>query len=103
MTRIAAIIGIVAAVVVGFVLLGNSRSAEGPPAGGQGSGAGGRGAPLTAQGSGHNAQRSPSGPMAVPVEAAAALRRDMRQVLKVDGSLKTDDEVQIGTRLPGKV
>src|SRR5205823_1057704 len=39
----------------------------------------------------------------VPVLAALVTSRDMRQTLDVTGSLKTDEDVQIGTRIAGKV
>jgi multidrug efflux pump subunit AcrA (membrane-fusion protein) len=47
--------------------------------------------------------RTSGGPQAIPVRAAAALVRDMHQTLEVAGSLRTDEDVQIGTRIPGKV
>lgn len=93
--RIVILLCFVALVVVGFVILGGSRKAEGPPQGGitgasapAGPGAGGAG---------------PKAAPALPVLAAVAGRRTMEQELEVTGSLKTDDDVQIGTRLAGKI
>lgn len=93
MKRIAIIIGMVVVFGAGFKLLGNSHSAEGPAKGGS----------LAAAQAPAKAGGAPKGPQAVPVTAAAALKRDMRQMLEVTGSLKTDDDVQIGTRIAGKV
>ncbi len=92
MKRLAAALGIVAALVGGFLLLGNSRSAEGPAqAGGLTSAA----APVKTE--------APKGPPPIPVVAAVVSPREMRQVLEVTGSLRTDDDVQVGTRIAGKV
>lgn len=93
MKRIAIIVGMVVVFGVGFKLLGNTHSAEGPAKGGSLTAA-------QAPGAGGNA---PKGPQAIPITATAALSRDMRQVLEVTGSLKSDDDVQIGTRIAGKV
>lgn len=93
MKRIAIIVGMVVVFGAGFKILGNSHSAEGPAKGGS----------LTAAQAPGKSESAPKGAQAVPVTAAAALSRDMRQVLEVTGSLKTDDDVQIGTRIAGKV
>jgi len=93
MKRIAIIIGMVVVFGAGFKLLGNTRSAEGPAKGGS----------ITAAQAPGKGGGTPKGPQAVPITAAAAISRDMQQVLEVTGSLKTDDEVQIGTRIAGKV
>lgn len=46
---------------------------------------------------------APKGPQALPVEAASAIQREMRQILEVTGSLRTDEDVEIGSRIEGKV
>jgi len=78
--------------VAGGAILTRQNSGEGPA---QGGGA----TPAAAQSPG----TAPKGPQPVPITAAAALTRDMHQILDVTGSLKTDQDVQIGTRLAGKV
>jgi HlyD family secretion protein len=91
MNRIGALIALIAAVAVGFLVLGRSKTAaEGPPQGGVTSAAApaGAGAPK---------------PQAVPVLAAEAMTRRMEQVLEVNGQLKTDGEVQVAHRITGKV
>jgi multidrug resistance efflux pump len=92
MKRIVAILAVLVILVVGFLMLGNSRSAEGPPQ---------PGGVVSAASAGKGA--APKGPPPVPVSTATVGRRDMRQVLQVTGSLKTDEEVQIGSRIAGKV
>ncbi|MGV3721516.1 MAG: efflux RND transporter periplasmic adaptor subunit [Actinomycetota bacterium] len=92
MKRIAVLIAMVVVFAVGGVTLTRQNAGEGPA---QGGGA----TPAAAQGQ----SGAPKGPQPVPVTAAAALSRDMRQILEVTGSLKTDQDVQIGARLAGKV
>src|SRR5689334_12413489 len=94
MKRVALLIGIVLVVVIGFVFLGGSRSAEGPAQGGVTAAAGKAGA----KGGG-----GPKGPQPVPVLAASVMQHDMKQDLGVTGTLKTDEDVQIGSRIAGKV
>jgi HlyD family secretion protein len=94
MKRIAAFIGMLVVLAGGFILLGNARNAEGPAQAGGVTSAGGGG-----KGSGGG----PKGPQAVPVLATVVGTRAMRQTLEVTGSLKTDDDVQIGSRIAGKV
>ncbi|MCC2668037.1 MAG: family efflux transporter, subunit [Armatimonadetes bacterium] len=92
MKRIAVIIGMVVVLGTAFVVLKDQHRAEGLPQTGSVAAA-----PAAAGGS------APKGPQPVPITASAALARDMRQVLEVSGSLRTDDDVQIGSRLAGKV
>jgi RND family efflux transporter MFP subunit len=92
MKRIAALIGMVVVAAAGFLILGNSRSAEGP---------GHSGGVTTAAAPAAN---GPNGaPQAVAVIAAPVVSRDLRQTLEVTGSLRTDDDVQISSRIAGKV
>ena len=93
MKRVAVIVAMVAVLGVAIVLLKDQHRAEGPAQAGSvaaAPAAGGKGG-------------APKGPQAVPVTASAVLHRDMRQILEVSGSLKTDDDVQIGSRMAGKV
>lgn len=90
--RIVIILSFVALLVVGFIVLSGSRKAEGPPQGGITS------APAPAGQVG-----MPKSAPALPVLAAEVGRRTMQQTLEVTGSLKTDEDVQIGSRLAGKV
>ncbi len=96
MVRIAAFIGLIAAVGLGFILLNNSHSAEGPGAGG--------GAANVAGATG-GVPRAGAGPpvTAVPVLPARVERRGIQQILEVSGSLKTDDDVEVGSRIEGRV
>src|SRR5687768_10809859 len=89
MKRIVLVLSMTAVAAVGFFLLGSSKSAEGPA---QSTGKAGAASPASA----------PS-PQAVPVIAARVVRRDIRQSLDVSGSLKTDEDVQIGSRIAGRV
>lgn len=92
MKRIAVLVAMVVVFAAGGVLLTRRNAGEGPA---QGGGA----TPAAAQGKGE----APKGPQPVPITASVALARDMRQILEVTGSLKTDQDVQIGARLAGKV
>ena len=92
MRRIAAFIGILAVLAAGFFLLGNSKSAEGPAMSG--------GSPAGKDG---GKDKGGKGAMAVPVLVAEVNTRDVRQVLEVTGALKTDQDVQVGARIEGKV
>jgi len=92
MNRIGALVALIAAVAVGFLVFGRSQTAaEGPPQGGVTSGA------PPAQGAG--APRA----QPIPVLAAAAFSRRMEQVLEVSGQLRTDGEVHVAHRITGKV
>src|SRR5688500_18477196 len=44
---------------------------------------------------------APTAP-ALPVLPTAVIRRDVRQILDVTGSLRTDDDVQVGSRIEGR-
>ena len=46
---------------------------------------------------------APKGPQPIPVRAAVATQRGMTQTLDVTGTLRTDEDVQIGARREGKV
>lgn len=94
--RIAALAGMVAVTVAGFVWLGKSKSAEGPSQGGNAVTAG------PAAG-GAKPGAAPKGPAPVPVLAAEAASREMSQTLEVNGTLATDGEMQVAHRLTGKV
>ncbi|HTE17161.1 MAG TPA: efflux RND transporter periplasmic adaptor subunit [Armatimonadota bacterium] len=94
MKRLALITAILAVLVVGFLTLGGSRSAEGPSQGGAVISA--PGAPATGTPVAHTVE-------AIPVTAAPVSAGDMRQILEVTGSLKTDEDVQIGSRVSGTV
>ncbi|HEU4754140.1 MAG TPA: efflux RND transporter periplasmic adaptor subunit [Armatimonadota bacterium] len=93
MKRIAVIVALLVVLVAAFFLLGNSRSAEGPS----------QAAGVTAGGAKAAKEAAPKGPPATPVAAALVSTRTLQQVLEVNGSLKTDDDVQIGSRIAGKV
>lgn len=77
--------------IAAFMILGNKKAVEGA----------GHSANLTAAPAGNDASKSAVA--ALPVVAATVGRQSMRQMLDVSGSLKTDDDVQIGSRLAGKV
>jgi len=98
MTKVAAVVGLVVTVLLGFFLLGNSQSAEGPP-GTTGSSGG------VAQGGGGSTPPPAFGsaPRGTPVAGATVQRRDVLQVLEASGSLKSDEDVEIGTRMEGRV
>jgi multidrug efflux pump subunit AcrA (membrane-fusion protein) len=93
MKRAVALIGMVGVLVLAFLILGKSRSAEGPAQGGS---------VTSAAGGGPSKGGGPKGPQPVPVIATSVVKTNMRQVLEVTGSLKTDDDVQIGSRIAGK-
>lgn len=93
MKRIAALVLFVVVCAIGFLLLG-SRKAEGPAEGGS---------LVAAKGGREGKKGGGKGGQPMPVLAAQAVRRDIRQVLDVTGSLRTDQDVQVGARLEGKV
>lgn len=80
MKRTFGIVGILVCLIVAWRVLGNSGRAS--PA-----------APTP----------SPGGANAIPVEAAVVSQRNMRQRLEVSGTLQTDQDVRIGSRISGKV
>jgi len=80
MKRTFGIVGIVICLIVAWRVLGNSGRAS--PA-----------APTPGAG----------GASAIPVEADLVTQRDMRQRLEVSGTLQTDQDVRIGSRISGKV
>lgn len=91
MKRITAILGMIVTLVAAFLLLGGKK-AEGPAQ------AGG-----LMNASGKPQGGAPKGPQALPVVAAGVMTREMRQILEVTGSLRTDEDVEIGSRIEGKV
>lgn len=92
MKRIAVLIAMFAVLGTGGFFLTKGNHGEGPAQGGLAKAA-------AAQGQNSASKGQP----AIPVTATAALARDMHQILEVTGSLRTDEDVQIGTRLAGKV
>ncbi|MFN3648238.1 MAG: efflux RND transporter periplasmic adaptor subunit [Armatimonadota bacterium] len=91
MKRWSVLIALVGASAAGFLLLGSSRSAEGPAQGGQAVHAAAR------------EEKPRSSAQAVPVTPVVVSRGDMQQSLEISGSLKADEDVQIGSRIAGKV
>jgi len=88
MRPVPTLLAVAVAGAAAFILLGNS--AEGPARG-----AGG------AEVSPAMAARQRT--RAVPVHAAVVVTRDLNRTLEVTGTLKTDEDVQISSRLAGKV
>ncbi len=84
------IIGVLIAAFAGYKLFGSPKSAEGPAQGGS-MAAAAPGAPAAAPAA-----------VALPVLPSTVIRRDVRQVLDVTGSLRTDDDVQVGSRIEGR-
>ena len=91
MKRFAAFAGIIGVLIAAFVVLGNSKRVEGPAQSG-GSVVGSAGG---------EAKKKPS--QAVPVVAVSVVRRDIRQILEASGSLRTDNDIEIGSRIEGRV
>lgn len=91
MMRAAGILGAAGAVAVALLLLSLGRGAGAP-----------RGAAVTAGGPAPRSEGQRS-PQAFPVLFTTAAARDMRQVLEVSGTLRAEDDVQVGARLAGRV
>lgn len=98
MRPLAAVIGVVAAGAAGFVILGSSRTAEGP-----GQSAGGAAGTAVVSTAAHGEAPAGGTAKAVPVHVVSAVSRDLPRTLEVTGSLRTDGDVQISSRLAGKV
>lgn len=90
MKRFAVVAAILASFVVGFQVLGNPRKAAGPPGAGV----------TSAANPGKDA--APKGPPPVPILVDVVAQRPMKQTLEVTGTLKTDEDVQIGSRIAGR-
>jgi len=89
--RIAALAGMVSVLGAGVMILGNSRRVEGPAMGG-----------VTAAAVAE-AESAATEAQAAPVTAEVVSRRDLRQILELAGSLRSDEDVTIGARMAGKV
>jgi multidrug efflux pump subunit AcrA (membrane-fusion protein) len=91
--RLLLVAGLVLLLGLGYRVLGNGRAAEGPPQGGV-IAAGPAAAPAGAE---------PPKVPPLPVLAAVTERRTLEQTLRLSGTLLADEDVQIASRLPGKV
>jgi HlyD family secretion protein len=99
MKRLAIVFGMAVAAVLGFLVLGNSHSAEGPDHRETGS----KGGVISSAADSGGKGSKDSAPQGVPVTPTYVLRRDIEQVLEVSGTLKTDEDVEIGSRMEGRV
>jgi multidrug efflux pump subunit AcrA (membrane-fusion protein) len=95
-TRGIALAGILAVLFIGYKVMSRpvptlpGAPAGSPPAGGSGGGSGG-------------GQKGPGNNTGLPVVPAAVRQKDMLQVLQVTGTLRTDQDVRVGSRIAGKV
>lgn len=93
--QVASMLALLAVLGIGWKVLSQPSAPRGNAPGGGGAAArpGGPGGPGGGQ----------RGPTALPVVAARVMRRDLRQRLEVSGSLRTDNDVRVGSRIAGKV
>jgi len=92
--RLGSFVAILVVLFIGWKVLSSPAATSTPGASPAPSGSGGSGG-----GSGETAKK----PVGLPVVLTRARHKDMDQTLFVTGSLKTDQDVRVGSRIPGRV